>query len=84
MKHFTDVRICSTERPVFACSSIGSHNVYYVKCHVMVNKIISHIPLTQHNNAGAGAGLAGGFAETAMQQRAIEIENLSFINVVAR
>ncbi|MBA5235427.1 SDR family NAD(P)-dependent oxidoreductase [Pectobacterium aroidearum] len=32
----------------------------------------------------AGAGLAGGFAETAMQQRAIEIENLSFINVVAR
>ncbi|WP_434060289.1 hypothetical protein [Pectobacterium aroidearum] len=42
------------ERPVFACSSIGSHNVYYVKCHVMVNKIISHIhvainhiPLTQ-------------------------------------
>lgn len=38
-----DAGICSVARLVPANVSIGSHNVYYVKCPVMVNKFISHI-----------------------------------------
>ncbi|WP_235319671.1 hypothetical protein [Pectobacterium fontis] len=43
---FLDAGIYSAERPVPVCASIGSHNVYYVKSPVVVNKFISHIHVT--------------------------------------